>query len=79
MKSNIKKLIFLITKNQRKGLIVLTLMLFIGMFLEVFGLGILIPALSILLDPESLEKTPILVSFRNLFPKFSHKSFLGSF
>lgn len=79
MKSNIKKLIFLITKNQRKGLIVLTLMLFIGMFLEVFGLGILIPALSILLDPESLEKTPILVSFRNLFPNFSHKSFLVIF
>ena len=79
MKSNIKKLIFLITKNQRKGLIVLTLLLFIGMFLEVFGLGILIPALSILLDPESLEKTPILVSFRNLFPNFSHESFLVIF
>lgn len=79
MKSDIKKLIFLITKNQRKGLIVLTLLLFIGMFLEVFGLGILIPALSILLDPESLEKTPILVSFRNLFPNFSHESFLVIF
>lgn len=79
MKSNIKKLIFLITKNQIKGLIVLTLLLFIGMFLEVFGLGILIPALSILLDPESLEKTPILVSFRNLFPNFSHESFLVIF
>ena len=76
MKSTIKKIIFLITKNQRKGLIVLTLLLFIGMFLEVFGLGILIPALSILLDPESFEKTPILVSFKELFPNLLYERFI---
>ena len=76
MKSTIKKIIFLITKNQRKGLIVLTLLLFIGMFLEVFGLGILIPALSILLDPESFEKTPILVSFKEFFPNLLYERFI---
>ena len=76
MKSTIKKIIFLITKNQRKGLIVLTLLLFIGMFLEVFGLGILIPALSILLDPESFEKIPILVSFKELFPNLLYERFI---
>ena len=76
MKSTIKKIFFLITKSQRKGLLVLTLLLFIGMFLEVFGLGILIPALSILLDPESLEKTPTLASFKELFPNLSYEGFI---
>ena len=61
MISAIKKIIFLITKRQKKGLIALTLLLFVGMILEIFGLGILIPALSILLDPELLDKTPIIL------------------
>ena len=76
MISAIKKIIFLITKRQKKGLIVLTLLLFVGMILEIFGLGILIPALSILLDPELLDKTPIISSIKDFFPNFSHKSFL---
>lgn len=76
MKSTIKKIFFLITKSERKGLVVLALLLFIGMFLEVFGLGILIPAFSILLDPESLEKTPILASFKELFPNLSFEGFI---
>ena len=75
MNSTIKKIFFLITKNQRKGIIVLTILLFMGMFLEVFGLGILIPAFSILLDPESLEKTPMLAFLKDLFPNISHTDF----
>ena len=55
MISTLKKINFLITKRQRKGLVILTLLLFIGMILEVFRLGILIPALSILLDPKMIE------------------------
>ena len=75
MNSTIKKIFFLITKNQRKGIIVLTILLFMGIFLEIFGLGILIPAFSILLDPESLEKTPILGFLKDLFPNISHTDF----
>ena len=76
MISTLKKINFLITKRQRKGLVILTLLLFVGMILEIFGLGILIPALSILLDPELLDKTPIISSIKDFFPNFSHKSFL---
>jgi len=75
MNSTIKKIFFLITKNQRKGIIVLTILLFMGIFLEIFGLGILIPAFSILLDPESLEKAPILGFLKDLFPNISHTDF----
>jgi ABC-type multidrug transport system fused ATPase/permease subunit len=79
MISTLKKINFLITKRQRKGLVILTLLLFIGMILEVFGLGILIPALSIILEPEMLEKTPLISSIRNYFSEFSDQSFIFLF
>jgi len=79
MLSTLKKINFLITKRQRKGLIILTLLLFVGMILEVFGLGILIPAISILLDPEMIEKTPLISSIKSFFPYFSHDNFVFLF
>ena len=79
MLSTLKKINFLITKRQRKGLIILALLLFVGMVLEIFGLGILIPALSIVLDPEMIEKTPFIEFIRNYFSKFSDQSFIFLF
>jgi len=76
MLETLKKINFLITKRQRKGLVILTMLLFVGMILEVFGLGILIPALSILLDPEIIEKTPVLHNIRDHFSELSNQSFL---
>ena len=76
MLSTLKKINFLITKRQRKGLVILTLLLFVGMVLEVFGLGILIPAISILLDPEMIEKTPLISSIKSLLPNFSYQKFV---
>jgi len=76
MLSTLKKINFLITNRQRKGLVILTLLLFVGMILEVFGLGILIPAISILLDPEMIEKTPSIVFLKSFFPNFSHQNFI---
>lgn len=79
MFKKIKKINFLITKRQRKGLVILTLLLFIGMILEVFGLSILIPALSIILDQEMIEKTPLISSTRNYFHEFSNQIFIFLF
>ena len=79
MISTLKKINFLITKRQRKGLVILTLLLFIGMFLEIFGLGILIPTISIILDPEITDKTPLILSIRNFFSEFSDLSFVFIF
>ena len=76
MLSTLKKINFLITKRQRKGLITLTLLLFFGMILEVFGLGILIPALSILLDPEMIETSTSLSLIRSFFSQLSNQNFL---
>jgi len=79
MISTLKKINFLITKRQRKGLVILTFLLFIGMFLEIFGLGILIPAISIILDPEITDKTPFILSIRNFLSEFSDLSFVFLF
>ncbi len=76
MLSTLKKINFLITKRQRKGLVILTLLLFVGMILEVFGLGILIPALSILLDPEMIETNSIVSLVRSFFLEYSNQNFL---
>ena len=76
MISTLKKINFLITNRQRKGLVILTLLLFVGMVLEVFGLGILIPAISTLLDPEMIEKTSSIVFIKSFFPNFSHQNFI---
>lgn len=76
MISTLKKINFLITKRQRKGLVILTLLLFVGMVLEVFGLGILIPALSILLDPEMIEINTSLLFIRSFFSQLSNQNFI---
>lgn len=76
MMNTLKKLNLLITKRQRKGLLILTFLLFLGMFLEVFGLGVLIPALSILLDPEAIEKTIILRDIRFFLLDLSYQKFI---
>lgn len=75
MLSVLKKINFLITKRQRIGLVILTFLLFIGMFLEIFGLGILIPTISIILDPEITDKTPFILTIRNFFSELSDLSF----
>ena len=75
----LKKINFLITKRQKKDLIIIILMLFIGMILEVFGLGVLLPALSILLDPEMVDKTPLILYLKEFFPNYSYNNFVFLF
>ena len=79
MLSTLKKINFLITKRQRKGLVILMLLLFVGMILEVFGLGILIPTLSLLLDPKIAEESSALIFIKDFLPEMSYQSFLYSF
>ena len=58
MITTLKKINFLITKRQRKGLVILTFLLFIGMILEVFGLGVLVPVLTLILDENFINTYP---------------------
>ena len=79
MLNTLRKINFLVSKRQRKGLIILTMLLFLGMIFEILGLGILIPTLNIILDPETLNKTPILFTLKRSFPEFSHNDFIYFF
>lgn len=56
----LKKIFYLLTKKQKIQLIFLSLLLIIGFVFEILGLGIIIPALSIILDPEISIKYPVL-------------------
>ena len=60
-----KKILSLINERQKRSLFILSLLLFFGMFLEVIGLGILIPTITILLDPESFKDVEILSSIKD--------------
>jgi len=51
----LNKIRVLLSKNEKKALLILSILLFIGMFLEVLGLGILLPLITLILDPEKLS------------------------
>jgi len=71
----VSKINFLITKRQKKGILLLIFLLLVAMILEVFGLSILIPIISIILDSENLEKIPFLLTIRDYFSEFSYQNF----
>lgn len=58
-----QKLSYLLSATQKKRLVVLTGLLIIGVFLEMAGLGIIIPSLGIILNPNIGAKYPIFQSF----------------
>jgi ATP-binding cassette, subfamily B, bacterial PglK len=65
-----------LTKKQRIGLIGLSSMIFVGMVLEIFGLGVLVPTISIIQNPELIENYQYLNIFNN---KTDYKSLIQTF
>jgi ABC-type multidrug transport system fused ATPase/permease subunit len=59
------KLSFLFSKNQKKEIKILIFLLFIGMLLEIAGLGIMIPAFSVILNNNISQDYPFLVPYLN--------------
>lgn len=57
--NNYKKLKKIIPTSEHKKLALLVLLLFVGMFFEVLGIGILLPILTAVLDPEILLKNQL--------------------
>lgn len=76
MLKEIKKVFYLFSRRQKKGFIILTFLVFVGMLLEIFGLGILIPAISILLDPDFIKSSNALSLIRDLLSNLSDLEFL---
>jgi hypothetical protein len=63
----LNKLKFLLSNSQKKQLAILAVLLFLGMLFEMLGLGLLIPALSILLDADIVKHHAELNPLFNFF------------
>lgn len=59
--SIIKKILFLLSKKQKKELSILTILLFIGLVFEMLGLGVLLPVIAILINNNIQEKFPVII------------------
>ena len=55
MIAEFQKIRQILPKNQKKSLLLLSGLLFIGMLFEILGLGILFPILTVLLDPKKMR------------------------
>ncbi len=71
-----KKLLYLLSPSKKRKLIFLTFLLLIGMFFEMLGLGILIPALTLMLSPNIGEKYPFLIPYLEILGNPSHKELI---
>ena len=79
MKSLLLKLNFLISKKQRKSLIILFCFILIGMILEVFGLGIILPLISLIIDPDFLESNIYLKHIYEITGKIENYKLINIF
>jgi ABC-type multidrug transport system fused ATPase/permease subunit len=61
----IKKFLFLLNSAQKRSLIVLSVLMLIGMLFEMLGLGILLPALSLMLKADIVKEYPAIKPFLN--------------
>ena len=71
MLEELKKINFLITKNQRIKILILSVLIFIGMIFEALGLGLFIPILSSLLDPENIGEFPLMHYLSEFYIEYS--------
>ena len=58
-----KKISSIISKKRRKQMLLLLILLFIGMILEMAGLGIILPVLAVILDENIITNYPKFTSW----------------
>ena len=56
MRSSFKKIYQILETEEKRSLGYISLLLLIGMFLEIFGLGIVFPFILSILNPEKIIK-----------------------
>jgi ABC-type multidrug transport system fused ATPase/permease subunit len=72
MTNSFQKVFFLLSPLQKKKLYSLAVLLLIGMLFEMTGLGILIPSLSLILNPDLGNKYPIIKPLLNRLGNPTH-------
>ena len=76
MKNYLIQLGSILTKRQHLGAFLLGLILFLAMLLEVFSLGILLPLLTLIIDPKKINQNQIIEDIKLLFDNITDKEFL---
>ena len=67
MKEAFKKIFQILNPDEKRSLGFISILLLIGMFLEIFGLGLVFPFIISLLDPEKLSGIEFLNEFNIIF------------
>ena len=62
MKDSFKKIFQILNSDEKKSLVFISILLLLGMILEIFGLGLVFPFIVSLLDPEKLYAIDVLNS-----------------
>lgn len=63
----LKKIGYILTAKEKRQVIALLFMVVIGSFLELAGVSIFMPFINVIMDMESIQETPYLSYFYNLF------------
>lgn len=74
--NSINKISLLLNYHHKRELLIITVLLIVGMLFEIAGIGILVPALSILLDPNELKSVEIRNIIIIIFGNLSHVQFV---
>lgn len=67
-----RKILGLLTSDERRSALVLLCLMFIGMLLETLGIGLVIPAIALLTQPDYVERFPALQPFLAALGSPSH-------
>ena len=65
--NNFKKIYWLLTVEQRRSVISLLFLMFIGMLLETLGIGMVIPVLSVMMSENFISDYPMLKEWHEMF------------
>ena len=71
-----KKILALLNTEQKKTIIFLFFLMLLGMLFETLGIGLIVPAFSIITDPNSIEKYIEVIPFLSSSPFFDSSNFL---
>lgn len=76
MKNVINKLNKILNRKQRRRLFFLLIMMIIGAFLEVAGVSMIIPLVSVIMDPEAMNSNRIFAAVCALFGVTEYRTFV---
>lgn len=72
----LNKIVSILDKREKRTLVLLSILLFIGMLLEIFGLSLIFPFIISILEPETLSSLSFISMFREILPEIETSDFI---